>query len=145
MTKAICIRYILVFIATLAIIGIISFILQSYFQIDIGSGGTIVSIIIPALDAGTAYYNKTGESPSTKVRWAFARYFTAIQFIFAAVFLAIAWNFIPELSALTSSVGLTVLLVFSAFYLILILLTSRYFFGTGIKSAEKVANRMTKR
>lgn len=144
MTKVICIRYILVFIATLAIIAIIGFILQTYFQIDIGSGGTIVSIIIPALDAGTAYYKKTGEVPSTKIRWAFARYFTAIQFIFAAVFLAIAWNFIPELSVLTSSVGLTVLLAFSAFYLILIFLTSRYFFGTGIKSAAKVVSSVTK-
>lgn len=141
MTKSICTRYILVFIATLVIIGITSFILQTYFQIDIGSGGSIVSIIIPALDAGTTYYKKSGEAPSTSVRWAFARYFTAIQFIFAIILLATAWNFIPELSSLTSSVGLMVMLGFAGFYLVLIFLTSRYFFGTGIKSAEKVANR----
>lgn len=137
MTKAICKRYITVFIVTLLSVGILSYILQTYFQINLGSAGSIVSVIVPAMDAGTNYYRKSGEIPASSIKWAFARYFTAMQVVFIALILAIVWNTIPEFSVLMSSVGLLILAMFIAFYLLIIFLVSRYFFGFGIKTAAR--------
>ena len=144
MVKTICLRYLLVLIITIISIAVISYILQTYFQINIGSAGSIVTLMIPALDAGTNYFKKQGETPSNGSRWRYAFYFTLIQSAFAGVLLVLFANFIPQITQVLSTVGTGLWAAFMIFYLILILVTSRVFFGMGLNSAEKVANRTGK-
>lgn len=88
------------------------------------------------------HYKKSGEVASTSTRWAFARYFTAIQVFFAIVVFLIILVIFPELSALSSSVGMIIIAAVSAVYLVVVFLASRYFFGFGINNAEKAAKKM---
>ena len=144
MIKTICIRYTLVFIASMIAIGIISYILKSYFDFEIGSSGTgIVSVLVPALDAGMAHYRKSGEAASASTRWAYARYFTGIQIVFSILVLSVFWIFIPELISLATSIDFFVVAAFLVVYLVVIFLASRYFFGFGINTAEKAAQNST--
>ena len=142
MVKSICLRYLIVLIVTIISIAFISFILQAYFQINIGSSASIVTLFIPALNAGTTYYQKTGTAPSSKIRWQYAFYFTGIQIGLAATILSIVSYIFPEIYDVLTSITAALFIGFVAFYILLILVVSRLFFGMGINTMEKTSKRI---
>jgi len=139
---SICLRYLLVLIITIISIAAVSYTLQSYFQINIGSSASFVTVMIPALNAGTTYFQKTEIAPPAKTRWAYAFYFTCIQLVLAIIILAIIWKLVPEISDTLSSLNSLVFLGFGVIYLFIVFLVSRLFFGMGINSMKKTSQKL---
>jgi hypothetical protein len=98
--------------------------------------------MIPALNAGTTYFQKTGTAPATNIRWKYAFYFTGIQIALASIILSLFWNFIPELSAVFSALNSALFVIFVLFYILIVVLVSRLFFGMGINTIAKTTKKL---
>ena len=136
MLRELCIKYFVAMLLCMVALLAIGYLLKVAFNFDIGSGGSIVTAIAPAMYCGMKYYEKTGEIPEKSVLWTYARYFTVIQAIFGIVIMILLWAIFPELGALFSELGLIVLAAF-IFVLFVYFLANRYFFGFGMRTAEK--------
>ncbi len=136
MIRELCIKYFVVMLLCMVGLVALSYIMQVAFNFDIGSGGSIVTAIAPAMYCGMKYYEKTGEIAEKSVLWAYARYFTAIQAVAGIMILTILWVTIPDFSILFGELGLLLLAAFG-FVLLIYFLANRYFFGFGMRTAEK--------
>ncbi len=136
MVRELCIKYFVVMLLCMVGLVALAFAMQAAFNFDIGSGGSIVTAIAPAMYCGMKYYEKTGEIPEKSVLWAYARYFTAIQAVAGILILAMLWATIPDFSILFGELGLIVLAAFG-FVLLIYFFANRYFFGFGMRTAEK--------
>jgi len=111
-------------------------------DIDLSSGfSSFIGTFIPAYWAGYTWHNKTGAVPESGKAWQLSFYFTIIQLTFAFVLIMLLGSFIPEISKLTSGVGLGILIGALIFFGIIILLITRWFFLMAAKQQAKVATR----
>ena len=123
----------------------VDFALQYFFQYQSSAGLGIVAAIVPALDAGQVFARRMGRVPNKGEAWRLSVILLVVNIAFGALLL-LALTLIPDpeghlrevFATLITPLGLGVLGVMLLIYL----LATRYFFGSGAKGEIKRQVRM---
>ncbi|PTX55717.1 hypothetical protein C8N43_0359 [Litoreibacter ponti] len=144
-TAALLKRYAIVAAITLVALLILAIVLESYFGLEIGSGGSIVGALVPALDAGQNYARQTKSKPESGYMWKMAALFVPINAAIGAVlFLLIAAVFggLGDIAAVFAELGFGITLVIVAVMFVIYWLAGRFFMGFGAKNELKLQEKL---
>ncbi len=134
------IRFAGVTVATLVALAIAAGLLASFAGIDLGSGLGIVSIIVPAMDAGQNYARKTGSALSKGQMWRIAFGGFLINVLVSLPLVAIIASITGlDLTPIFEVLGIGALVGIGMVFAIFYILIARFFIGLGQRQALKAA------
>lgn len=138
-------RYTVVTLITLAAVMAITYVLEVFVGVDAGAGMGVVSVALPALDAGGNYARLTGVALHKGRMWALAFYGALINFavgilILSAVSLAFGQNLAVALLQVGWVVLVAVLLIVGVIYVLM----GRFFIGFGMRQDLKRQQKQTR-
>ena len=138
-------RYAVVCLLTIVAVMVIAVLLDMLAGIDMGAGGGIVSVIVPAMEAGQTFARRTGTAPEKPRMWRLALLFTLINFAIGLVLLVVLSAIVPmglaEAFAVIGPVGFLLILVI---FLGLYTLAGRFFLGFGARNELKRQEKLSK-
>ena len=143
-TTAILGRYFLYLVGLMIAIGVVSYLLQTFFNIGVGSGASIAGVLVAAMLVGQFLARSTGRVPEKATMWRLSFYFVLINFAISGLFLALIIVASETASAFNSlSVGLW--LGIALFVGLIIFFASRFALSIGanqeLKRQQKLANK----
>ncbi len=138
-------RYILVAALTMIALAVLTYLLQVFAGINLGSASGIVAVMVPAMDAGQAYAKRWGKRPENGYAWKVSGVFTllnvAVSALLAVVMFAVL-NIFGEIWELLASVSSLTMAVITAVLLAIYWAAGRFFFGFGAKNHIKAQERL---
>ena len=131
--------YALVFLGLSVFVSVIFAVLDRFFGLGGGSGGSAVVPMLAAMVEGQAYFKTANEKPSGSEMWKASVGMTVIAFLVSiAIAVVMAFTIAPELTDIAKDLGAGILIGASAFMFVLLILMSRLGYGLGIKTQAKV-------
>lgn len=137
-------RYILVAGLTMILFGALSYGLEAFAGVRLGSALGIITAIVPALDAGQSYARRWEKHPSNAYAWKLSAAFVVLNLAVGAILMLALFAYFGELNALGDVLAQIATPLFATIMvgvLIVYLGASRYFFGFGAKTYLKAAAR----
>ncbi|SFR47945.1 ABZJ_00895 family protein [Litoreibacter janthinus] len=138
-------RYAIVSLITMVVVMVITYLLAELAGFDIGSGGSIATALVPAMDAGQTYARRMKEMPASSFAWKISAVFVlinaAIGVAFSMVF-AVAFGGLADVSELLAAVGALGWVIIIAIAFAIYWLASRFFFGFGAKNELKLQEKL---
>ena len=124
---------------TMAALIAVNFVLNAYFAYDAGAGLGLVSMIVPAMDAGANHVRKTSHLIEKPRMWRLAAFFALIN-----VGMGMAWMTglvaaydVNLASIYIQQIGFGVVLGIMVFFIGLYLLAGRFFLGLAARQELK--------
>ena len=135
-------RFAIVTVLTMIAIFAITYVLEPLFGLEAGGAAGIVSLIVPAMDAGGTYVRKTGELLEKRRMWRMSAVFFLINFVIGLV-ATVAILIIGEADfvALFAAFGFPGLLIILAGFAVVCILIARFFLGLGGRQTLKLLEK----
>ena len=137
-------RYAVVSVITMFAVLVISYLLETLAGFDIGSGGSIATALVPAMDAGQTYVKRVHATPASGFAWKLSAVFVVINaalgIAFSLIFVT-AFGGLADVSDLLGALGPLGWVIVIAIVFVVYWLASRFFFGLGVKSELKMQEK----
>ena len=138
-------RYAVVSVITMFAVLVISYLLEVFVGFDIGSGGSIATALVPAMDAGQTYARRVKKQPESGFAWKLSAVFVVINaalgLAFSLVFV-MAFGGLADVFELLSGVGPVGWVIIISIAFAIYWLASRFFFGFGAKNELKMQEKL---
>lgn len=138
-------RYAVVSLITMLAVLVLAYLLETFAGFDIGSGGSIATALVPAMDAGQTYARRLKEMPASRFAWKLSAVFVVINaalgMAFSLIF-AVAFGGLADVSELLGAVGALGWVIIIAIAFAIYWLASRFFFGFGAKNELKMQEKL---
>ncbi|WP_394197987.1 ABZJ_00895 family protein [Litoreibacter albidus] len=137
-------RYAVVTLLTMIAVMIIGYLVEMFFNHDIGSVGGMIAVFVPAMDAGQTYVRRGHGKPANGFAWKMSVIFLIVNGAIGLVFMAALMLILGgggELFGILSGLGVAVLSIITAVVFIGMLLATRFFFGFGAKNELKMQEK----
>jgi hypothetical protein len=138
-------RYAVVTMITIIAIMVLSFLLETFMDHDIGSVGGMISVFVPAMDAGQTYARHQKAKPKGGFAWKMSAIFVAVNMVIGGAFmlvLSLVFGIGTELLAVFTAVGVPGMIIIAVVVCLLSWLVSRFFFGFGAKNELKMQEKL---
>lgn len=138
-------RYAVVSLITMIAILAIAYLLQIFVGYDLGSSASIVSALVPAMDAGQTYARRTKQRPENGFAWKISAVFVAINATLGLAFylvFSMAFGGLADAADLLGAVGAVGWVIIVAVAFVIYWLASRFFFGFGAKNELKLQEKL---
>ncbi|MEL6619205.1 MAG: ABZJ_00895 family protein [Pseudomonadota bacterium] len=138
-------RFAVVCFLTILAVMALSVLFAALADFDVGAGVGIVTILVPAMEAGQTYVRRTGTLLEKPRMWRLSIFFTLINLAFGIVVMLATMLVAPmALMPVLSSVGLAGLLVVTVIVCGIYTVAARFFLGFGQNGALKRQEKMQK-
>ena len=131
-------RYAVVTAITMVALMLVSFALSVFVGYDMGGGVGIVSVIVPAMEAGSNYVREVGATPDKRRMWRLSFLFTLINLAMGVVIFA---GFLIVsgigLAALFGEIGASAMMGILVVVFGLYILVGRFFLGLGARQEAR--------
>lgn len=137
-------RYAVVSVITMVAVMVIAYLLEAFAGISIGSGGSIATAIVPAMDAGQVYAKRVQEMPPKGFAWKISAVFVVINAALGVAFFAVVMAIFGGLEGvgyLLVMVGVVGWIVILTIGFAINWLASRFSFGFGAKNELKMQEK----
>jgi hypothetical protein len=144
--RPLILRYLAVMLLCIVFLIVVDLLVLHYFGVETSNGTTILTTIVPAMDAGQVFARRTGRAPTTSESWRItvALWFSAFVASFALAG-ALVFATGVEIAPLVDVLGLRMIVTVVVLVGVLLLLLTRWFFGIGargiLRRQQKVAVR----
>ncbi|MDA8747155.1 ABZJ_00895 family protein [Litoreibacter sp.] len=138
-------RYIVVAMLSMILISAISYGLETFTGVKLGSTIGIVAAIVPAMDAGQTYAKRWEKRPPNAYAWKLSAAFTVLNLLVGIVLMISLFAYfgtVKDLSDLIGQLATPLSGVIMVVILIVYWLASRYFFGFSAKNYLKAVARL---
>ncbi len=138
-------RFSVACLLTMLAVMALSVLLEAFAELDVGAGVGIVTILVPAMDAGQTFARRTGGLLDKPRMWRLAFLFTLINLAFGIIIMLATMLVAPmALMPILSSVGLAGLLVVTLIIGGIYMLAARFFVAFGQRTELKRQEKLLK-
>ncbi|MGJ5621622.1 ABZJ_00895 family protein [Sulfitobacter sp. MF3-043] len=141
-------RYIVVMVLTGLFLAVVDFALHYFWQFQGGAGVGIVAAIVPAMDAGHVYARRMRRVPAKGEAWRLSAILLAVNMVFSGIIvlaLAIGTGIAGQLGDVMNAIMTPLGLGLLGFFLVIYLLATRFFLGSGAKNEIKRQMRIARK
>ena len=137
-------RYAVVSVVAMISVAILGYLIEVFFDHDIGSVGGMIAVFVPAMDAGQAYVRRGHGKPANGFAWKMSLIFMGVNIAIGVVLMSALFAILgggAELLAIFADLGGAGIAIIFAVMFVLGVLLSRFFFGFGAKNQLKLEEK----
>lgn len=144
-TRSVFKRYIVVSVIAIIALSVISIALEVFAGFSVGSGVSIVAVLVPALDAGQTHAMKMKAMPEKRYMWRMAAWFAAINMSLSLILTGVVLLVSGQFEALLKDIAIIGPVGWGLIFTVVFIIcwsASRFFFGFGAKNGLKVQEKL---
>ena len=144
--RPLVLRYLAVMLACIVLLIVVDTLVLIYLGFETSSGTTILTTIIPAMDAGQVFARRVGRVPTKRESWRISAVLWTSGLVASSVLAgAMVAATGVEVMPLIGAIGLQMVLTIFAIVSLLLLLMTRWFFGIGARGILRRQQRTAAR
>ncbi|WP_298262097.1 ABZJ_00895 family protein [uncultured Litoreibacter sp.] len=138
-------RYAVVAVITMITVAVLGYVIEVFFDHDIGAAGGMIAVFVPAMDAGQAYVRRGHGKPENGFAWKMSLIFMGVNLAIVGVLMSALSAILGgegELLAIFAELGGAGLAIIIGVTFVLGILLSRFFFGFGAKNQLNLEEKL---